>query len=395
MGADLPVRYCLDIRPARWLRLMLSETSLTAREGEAERSGLARAERRRAARRRRSRRRRAAAGLGVLATAGALAAALAASSAGGGRRGAVAGAGRRPRPAPARAPARPSSFAVGLETVRLVEPGRTVRLPDGSSEPRTLLTYVRYPALGSPRATDVRGAAPARAYGPFPLVVFSHGFAEMPALYAKLLQAWAHAGFVVAAPVFPLEAADAPGGPDESDLINEPRDIRFTISRLLAASASGAGVLSGLLAPSEVAVAGQSDGGDATLAVAYNSQDRDPRVKAAVVLSGAELPGLGGFDFPPGSPPLLATQGTADTINLPGETETYFAAARAPKYLLELLGAGHLPPYATQQPQLSIVERVSTDFLRAYLEGRRPALRRLPGDGHVPGVATLLAVPRR
>jgi len=45
------------------------------------------------------------------------------------------------------------------------------------------------------------------------------------------------------------------------------------------------------------------------LAVAYNSHYRDPRVDAAVILSGAEIPGVGGFTFPPGSPPLLATQG--------------------------------------------------------------------------------------
>ena len=59
---------------------------------------------------------------------------------------------------------------------------------------------------------DVPGAAPARAPGPFPLVIFGHGFAVTPGPYASLLEAWARAGYVVAAPIFPLGNANAPGG---------------------------------------------------------------------------------------------------------------------------------------------------------------------------------------
>src|SRR5450759_80903 len=48
----------------------------------------------------------------------------------------------------------PSSFAVGLRVLRLVDSSRTISLPDGTTEPRPLLTYVRYPALGSAGRTD-------------------------------------------------------------------------------------------------------------------------------------------------------------------------------------------------------------------------------------------------
>src|SRR6476469_7805203 len=75
------------------------------------------------------------------------------------------------------------------------------------------------------------------AGGPHPLIVFAHGFALTPGTYSRLLRAWTRAGYVVAAPVFPLEDANAPGGPDESDLINEPQDVSVVISRLLTASA--------------------------------------------------------------------------------------------------------------------------------------------------------------
>jgi dienelactone hydrolase len=339
----------------------------------------------------RQRRRRFAAALVMIVAVVAVVLAFLAGSTGRERRGTVRAASRRPAPHAPAVPSRPAAYAVGLEVLHLVEPNRTVSFPEGASEPRKLETYVRYPALGPTQATDVMGAAPASADGPFPLVVFGHGFDETPETYKLLLQSWARAGFVVVAPVFPLENAEAPGGPDESDLVNQPGDVRYVISRILAESASGAGALAGLVNASEVAVTGQSDGGDTALAVGYDRADRDPRVKAIVVLSGAEGPFRDAIDFPPGSPTLMATQGTADAINSPSETSEFFEAARQPKYLLSLDGAGHLPPYTSEQPQLEIVERVTITFLYAYLEHRSPALRRLRSDGYVRGVSTLAA----
>ena len=294
---------------------------------------------------------------------------------------------------PSAKPPPPSSFAVGLRVLRLVDTSRTIELPNGTSEPRPLLTYVRYPALGSPGGTDLPDAPAARADGPFPLVIFGHGFAVTPALYARLLQSWARAGYVVAAPVFPLENADAPGGPDESDLTNQPADMSFVISEILAAARTRAGPFSGLIDSSQVAVTGQSDGGDTALALAYDPTYRDTRVSAAVILSGAEIPSIGGFTFPAGSPPLLATQGTADTVNPPSATNAFFDIAPRPKYLLTLFGAEHLPPYSDQQPQLGIVERVTIAFLDGYLKHRAGALARLVSLGSVPKTASLLAKP--
>ena len=295
--------------------------------------------------------------------------------------------------APRTAQTPPSSFAVGLRVVHLVDPSRTITLANGSTEPRSLLTYVRYPALGAPGNADLPGAPPARASGPFPLVVFGHGFNVTPSLYARLLHGWAQAGYVVAAPVFPLENPSAPGGPNEADLINQPADIRFVISRMLASSRLSYGPLAGLIDPGAIAVSGHSDGGDTALAVAYDPRSRDPRVGAAVILSGAEIPAQGEFAFGPGGPPLLATQGTSDTVNAPSLTDAFFEAAGRPKYLLRLPGAEHLPPYSDEQPQLSIVERVTLAFLDGYLKHRPPELRRLVSLGSVPGTATLVAEP--
>ncbi|HEV2924552.1 MAG TPA: hypothetical protein VGW98_10990 [Solirubrobacteraceae bacterium] len=287
----------------------------------------------------------------------------------------------------------PSSFAVGLRVLRFLDSSRTITLPDGSTSPRSLLTYVRYPALGAPGKADLPGAPAASASGPFPLVVFGHGFNVTPSLYARLLHSWAQAGYVVASPVFPLENPNAPGGPNEADLINQPADVRFVISRMLASSRLSSDPLAGLIDPAAIAVAGHSDGGDTALAVAYDPRSRDPRVDAAVVLSGAETPATGEFAFPTEGPPLLATQGTADAVNAPSLTYAFFEAAGRPKYLLRLLGAEHVPPYSEEQPQLSIVERVTVAFLDGYLKRRQPALRRLSSLGSVRGTSTLVAEP--
>ncbi len=258
-------------------------------------------------------------------------------------------------------------FPVGVRVLRYVDPSRLALPRVGHPFARTLPVVLRYPAAaGAPAEHDEFDATAARGAKPFPLIVFAHGFAVTPTTYARLLRAWARAGYVVAAPVFPLERAGAPGGPEEGDLVNEPGDMSFVISKLLAAAAAPDGPLSGLIDPNRIAVAGQSDGGIAALMLAYSRRMRDTRVRAAVVMSGAEQSDIGGYSFA-GGPALLAVQGTADTTNAPAYTYAYFAAASRPKYLLRLLGAGHLPPYTSQQPQLGVVERVSTAFLGGYL----------------------------
>jgi dienelactone hydrolase len=282
-------------------------------------------------------------------------------------------------------------FAVGEIVVRFIDASRVVRVRKRPPEPRSLVTVIRYPALGDPSQVDVRSAPPATPAGPFPLIVFGHGYDVTPAIYAQLLQAWARAGYVVAAPAFPLTNKYAPGGADESDIVNQPGDMSFVMTQMLAASALTHGILSQLVDPQEIAVAGQSDGGETALATAYDSYYQDRRVDATVVLSGAKLgPGL---YFRAPSPPLLATQGTADVINLPRNTYRFFRAAPAPKFLLRLLGAPHLGPYTGEEPQLGVVEQVTVAFLDRYLKRLPGAGGRLWKAGDVTGIANLS--PRR
>ena len=260
----------------------------------------------------------------------------------------------------ASAPARSVRYTVREKVLTFVDRRRSVRRRTGVVEPRRLVTVVRVPRPPLARSDDARG--------PFPLVVFLHGFALMPADYRGLLRSWTRAGYVVAAPVLPGENADAPGGPDRADLLNQPGDLRLLIDRLVAASRPG-GQLDGDVDPSRIAVAGHSDGGNTALAVAYDPRFRSRRIDAAVILAGADLPGVTPFRFPEAGPPLLAVQGTADRINPPADTARFFRRATRPKALLMLRDAGHYGPYMRQQPQLRIVTRVSRAFLDRALKG--------------------------
>lgn len=285
------------------------------------------------------------------------------------------------------APGAPA-YGVGEIVVAYTDYSRHLTV-HGRLVPRRLLTLIRYPTAPGSRSADALAAPPARTGGPFPLIVFAHGFNITPAPYAPLLRAWVQAGYVVAAPIFPLSKPAAPGGANEVDLVNQPGDMSFVISRLLAAGAAGHGILAGLLDPGRIAVSGQSDGGSTALAVAYDQHDVDHRIGAAMILSGAEIPGLGGYTFPAPGPPLLAVQGTADTINLPVSTYHFFSLARQPKFLLSLLGAGHLGPYTNQKPQLGIVEAVTVAFLDRYLKRDSGAAARMQVAGKIPRLATL------
>ena len=185
------------------------------------------------------------------------------------------------------------------------------RFHGGKVDPRTLVTQIRYPAMGSAEAGDVPDAPPLTAAGPFPLSSSAPASPRRRPHYKRLLDAWARAGYVVAAPLFPLTQKHVPGGRREADLINQPADMSFVISRMLAENELPASFLHGLIVPDLIAVAGQSDGAATALAEAYDPAFADPRIRAAMILSGAELSSIDDeIPFPSHGPALLATQGS-------------------------------------------------------------------------------------
>ena len=269
-------------------------------------------------------------------------------------------------------------YRVGITSMTLDEPAvpAVATGHSASGAPiRALPTIVRYPAQGTPDAGAHPGTAPALRRGPFPLIVFSQGYDISAEAYAWLLDAWARAGYVVADPTYPLTDPAGPGGVNEADIVNHPGDLRFAISALVAAGRNGQGVLRGLIDPAHVGIVGHSDGGDVSFAVAENSCCRDARVKAAVILSGAELAAFGG-SYSHGVP-LLVVQGSADTVNVPGCSAQIYAEAPRPKYYLAVAGAEHQPPYLDPGAERGGVARSVVAFFNAYLAHRPTALRGL------------------
>ena len=187
--------------------------------------------------------------------------------------------------------------------------------------------------------------------GPFPLLMFAPGFQQCSDTYEHLLQSWASAGYVVASVDFPRTDCLVGSAAYEPDLVNQPGDVSYVLSRLLALNAQRHGFLSGRLNPHEVGATGQSDGGDTVAALAGNTCCQDHRLKAVAVLSGAEWPPMPGRYFAGQAPPTLFVQGSADTINLPWTSVQLYRADRAsPRYYLDLYGADHMVPVYGRQP---------------------------------------------
>jgi predicted dienelactone hydrolase len=136
-----------------------------------------------------------------------------------------------------------------------------------------------------PDPTPQFDAPPATGSGPFPHIVFGHGLGATPAQYGDLLAAWAGAGFVVAAPAFPLTNQDSPGVADAGDVANQSDDISAVITQAISLSSSADGrALAGMVDGERVGVAGHSNGG---FFVNKMACDYSHRIAAIVSLAGA------------------------------------------------------------------------------------------------------------
>jgi dienelactone hydrolase len=247
--------------------------------------------------------------------------------------------------------------------------------PGASS--RTLVTVVSLPV----------GAAP-----PVPLVVFSTGIDGTATNYEGLYRHWVEAGYAVAAPVFPLSNAHAPGGSTIADFASQPGDVRFVLTQLLRASAATTGRLAGRLDPTRVALAGKSLGALTTLRTAYLVSDHETREKAVISLTGG---GNGSNTFFTGiKVPLLLVHGDADRTVPYQSSVTAFETAERPKYLVTLFGQDHGGAF-DGEPNTAAhgVEAVTLDFLDEYLRNDPAAAARLTRDATVAHVASIRSAP--
>jgi predicted dienelactone hydrolase len=272
-------------------------------------------------------------------------------------------------------------FLVAEQTQTLVDPtrGSPARGGNPAASSRTIVTTIYYPTTVAPSSAN---PTPPPAKGTYPLLVFAHGYAIDAAAYAPLLRSLAAGGYFVAAPDFPGTSTAYSGSAIRSDSLEEPADISFVITSLLNQSAAP-GLFSGAIDPNAVGDAGQSDGGVAAGAAAYNTCCIDPRIKASSILTGGAF-GFDGQWFPPGTPPVLFIHATADEVNPYGASTSMFAQAQSPKYLFTIEGGSHLEVYV-DPPWVDHVARAMVAFFDLYLKGDQSAAGRLTAEGAQPG----------
>ena len=146
---------------------------------------------------------------------------------------------------------------------------------------RTLPTQFWYPGAGQPAATAAD--APPTRHGPYPLVVFAHGYDVTPDFYAPLLERWAAAGYVVAAPTYPI-LSGSDGGASHVDYEKTFADTSFVITpgaRRWARTTRSPGWSTG-----RIAAAGHSDGEVIAFGVGFLECCRDPRVRSVIAMAG-------------------------------------------------------------------------------------------------------------
>jgi hypothetical protein len=288
----------------------------------------------------------------------------------------------------------PPLFGVGVARCTFVDHSRAAL--NYSATPyrvlaggRRLVTEIRYPIQlrpGEPAETD--GAPPLPRTGGYPMVVFAHGYDVTPDTYAALMDAWVRQGFVVVAPFFPDESASEVaaqhGANTEGDLANEPGDITFVTTSVLAASAdesTNCHIVSGLVDPSQIALAGHSDGAEAVGMLAYDQGD-DPQgdnfaslrsgipYRAVILLSGAEETTQSYADEA-SRPDLLVVQSLADRCNpMRFGVQIYDSIHQSNKWFLELQSAHHLPPFdGVDSAAFGVVAATTIRFLQMSLQG--------------------------
>lgn len=246
--------------------------------------------------------------------------------------------------------ATPGPYEVGVTTLDLPDRKVEVWYPaaDGSTDGQPEATYSQLDALPANLAaaapallpadvpisvltvtmTDTYRDVPGSDAGPFPLVLFSHGFGSYRLDASALMRGIASWGFVVAAPDHTERgrAAMVTGGA-KGDTAKDVAVLMDTIT--LVGDATGP--LEGLADTDLVGAVGHSAGGRAVLTALS-----EPQVDVAVGWAAA-----GRDDGPAPEKPSMNIAAREDVLVPLTEVEETYAGLAPPKRLVVIDGAGH------------------------------------------------------
>lgn len=283
-----------------------------------------------------------------------------------------------------RAPKEQAEAEVGVErtTETFVDESRPTSASTAApaADTRTLETLIAYP-------TPLDGT--------YPLVVLAHGFTGHPSRLSELMEAWAEAGYVVAAPVFPRTNSEQPGGietADVTDLKQQPADVSFVIDSMLDLGTDPESPLEGHIDAERIGLAGHSLGGATTVGVVFNTCCTDERIDAAALLAVAppELFALFDGELAPRPVPTLLVVADGDFVH--SASETVYPLLSSPKWYVTLRGEGngaaqHVGPFEdAPDPNDDLVFEVTTAFWDLQLKDDEAAQGRMedaaqPADG--------------
>ena len=226
---------------------------------------------------------------------------------------------------------------------------------------------------------------PASPDGPFPVVLFSHGFSGFRLQSSFLTSHLASHGFVVAAPDHPSRSLEGVlGGTASRDRASSVDELLETLELVEGESARTGGLLEGAVDGEQVAALGHSAGGGTVFLAAA-----DPRIDGYVSMAS----GAGGPDEESdpayAEVPSFFLAGAIDEVVPPAEaTRPAFEGAPSPTLYWEIEATGHngFDDFCTFGNGTGVIGIAEQSGLGDLLDAQ-PELRALGEDGCIPPAA--------
>jgi predicted dienelactone hydrolase len=253
---------------------------------------------------------------------------------------------------------------------------------------RTLFSFAAEGAVPPQKLTiaglDVAVWTPPKTTpGPWPVIVFSHGFHGCNTQSTFLMQALAEDGYAVFAPDHrdaacgnlrallqkPVVPFAQPEGWSGATYADRRQDIEQLIDALKADPAYGVPPFDW----DELGLVGHSLGGYTVLGLSGAWPTwKDPRVKAVVGLSPYSTPYLQRGKLDDLGVPVMYQGGTLDSGITPfvAKTGGVYDQTRPPKYYIELDGAGHMAWTDLRSTYHQAIMDYTLAFLDHYLKGK-------------------------
>lgn len=237
--------------------------------------------------------------------------------------------------------AKPGPFLVAQLDLTLEDRNRPIAKTDShaASPSRRMATTIFYPAS---RPAPLFGDAPVAGGGPFPVLMYSHGFSSSRDEGATLGNLAASYGYIVVSPDFPLTNLLANNGnPDPTDGINQAGDVSFLLDELVDMSHDPEHVLFDAVDDTRVGATGVSGGGLTTLLVSFHPEVLDPRIKATAPIAPLASFFMEGF-YHTRELPMLLVHGDIDAfLEYRRNARVAFERAQPNARLMTIAGGSH------------------------------------------------------